>query len=150
MRWTGIAVFLIGAAALGGCGSGAPQGDAIPPHQPSVVTGPAGNLEVVVREPANRAGTAVRYLRVEDESGRPVLEREFRTAPAELTAPLAAARYRVVTWNRECTGSCQSATDATLGPATRICGTRVAVADGAVARVSVDAPSDVDCSMTVP
>jgi len=148
MRWSGIAIPLMAVGVLSGCGSESPQGEAIPTHQPSMISGPAGTLDVVVREPSARAESAIRYLRVEDENGRSVLEREFKTAPAELSAPLAAARYRVVTWSRACTGACQDATDTSLGRAMWICGARVTVANGAVARVSVDAPSDADCSMT--
>ena len=149
MRSPGLLLVLLGAAVLTACGA-EPVGEAsIPPHQPSVVTGPSGTVDVVVKEPVGRAEAAIRYLRVEDDNGRAVLEREFRTAPAELSAPLAAARYRVITWTRGCTGSCQGASDATLGKAERICGTRVTIAEGAVARVSVDAPSDADCSMSL-
>src|SRR2546423_14448634 len=104
MRWSCVVPALVGFVVLAGCGAEPPQGDSIPPHRPSVVTGPAGTLDVVVREPANRAESAVRYLRVEDVNGKPVLERDFKTAPAEFSTQLAAARYRVVTWSRECTG----------------------------------------------
>ena len=149
MRWLSIVTVLASSVVLAACGAESPQGDAIPPHQPGVISGPSGALDVVVREPANRADSAVRYLRIEDLNGKPVLEREFKTAPAEFSTPLAVARYRVVTWSRECTGSCQAATDANLGRPLRICGSRVDVADGALARVSVDAPADADCAMTV-
>src|SRR5205814_5587701 len=101
--------------------------------------GPAGTLDVVVREPVNRAESAVRYLRIEDANGKPVLERDFKTAPAEFSTQLAAARYRVVTWNRECAGSCRETTDANLGKPVRICGTPADVADGALGGVSGDA-----------
>lgn len=151
MRSRGPVLLLMSLTVLTACRADpAPAGGlSIPPHQPSVVAGPSGTLDVVVREPADRSQTAVRYLRVEDDQGKPVLEREYRTAPAVLSAPLSAARYRVITWSRDCSGSCQAATDATLGKATRICGTRVSIAEGVVAKVAVEAPSDADCSMIV-
>ncbi|WP_143086412.1 hypothetical protein [Amycolatopsis saalfeldensis] len=143
-----MAVFLGGAVLMAGCATGAAPGDSVPSHRPSVVRGPSGTLDVVVREPADRGARTVRYLRVEDDAGRSVLERQLRTSPAELSAPLAAARYRVVTWLRSCvSGSCQGATEADLGRAVGICGTQVTIAAGAVARVSVDAPSDGGCAM---
>lgn len=135
------------AVVAGGCSSAAPRGDSIPSHQPSAVKGPSGTVDIVVAEPASRAGRAVRYFRLEDGQGKAVLEREFRTAPAELSAPLAVGRYRVVTWIRDCTGACQDAVDANLGRAAGICGTRITVPNEAVTRVSVSAPSGVDCSM---
>ena len=151
MRLRGLVLLLVGSTVLAACGAEPDPGGtpSIPPHQPSVVTGPSGTLDVVVREPANRSQTAVRYLRVENDQGKQVLEQEFRTAPAEFSAPLGAARYRVITWSRDCSGPCESATDATLGKATRICGTRVTIAEAAVARVTVEAPADADCSMSL-
>jgi hypothetical protein len=44
---------------------------AISPHQPSAITGPAGTLDVVVKEPPERADSAIRYLRIEDATGKP-------------------------------------------------------------------------------
>ncbi len=137
------------AVVAGGCSSAAPRGDSVPPHQPSVVKGPSGTVDIVVAEPAGRADRAVRYLRLEDDQGKAVLEREFRTAPAELSAPLAVGRYRTVTWTRECTSACAGATDANLGRAAGICGTRITIANAVVTRVSVSSPSGVDCSMRV-
>ncbi|GAA3550604.1 hypothetical protein GCM10022222_37660 [Amycolatopsis ultiminotia] len=135
------------AVAVGGCSSAAPQGGSIPSHQPSVVKGPSGTVDIVVAEPASRADRAVRYFRLEDDQGKTLLEREFRTAPAELSAPLAVGRYRTVTWTRDCAGACRGVTDATLGRATGICGTRITISNAAATRVSVSAPSGVDCSM---
>jgi hypothetical protein len=70
---------------LGACGNSTPEPGSepaaettttatVPSHAPQVITGPAGTLSVVVREPPARAASAIRYLRIEDSAGKPVLE----------------------------------------------------------------------------
>jgi len=121
---------------------------AVPSHQPGVQTGEVGTLDVVVREPAARADSSVRFVRVEDENGKAVLDRSYRTVPAELSDYLPAGRYRVVSWVRECGGPCGGKSDEDLGAPLRICGTKVDLVENVVAGITVDAPIDADCTMT--
>jgi hypothetical protein len=54
---------------------------AISSHQPSAITGPAGTLDVVDNKPPERADSAIRYLRIEAATGKPVVERDFGPFP---------------------------------------------------------------------
>jgi len=121
----------------------------VPSHQPGVQEGPVGTLDVVVQEPAGRADSAVRFLRVEDGNGKALVERSYRTVPAELSDYLPAGNYRIVSWIRECGGPCGSKRDEDLGVPIRVCGIRVELAENAVAGVTVDAPADGDCTMAI-
>ncbi|WP_169746042.1 hypothetical protein [Lentzea albidocapillata] len=146
------------ALVVGACGSpqpGSPQtptaattSATVPSHSPKAEEGPVGTLDVVVEEPAERANSAVRFLRVENADGKSVVERSFRTVPAELSEYLPKGRYRVVSWIRDCGGDCRSKEDKDLDAPTRICGIRVDVREEAVAAVTVDAPAESDCAMT--
>ncbi|WP_090015212.1 hypothetical protein [Lentzea albidocapillata] len=120
----------------------------MPSHSPGAQKGPVGTLDVVVEEPAERANSAVRFLRVENADGKSVVERSFRTVPAELSEYLPKGRYRVVSWIRDCGGDCRSKEDKDLDAPTRICGIRVDIREEAVAAVTVDAPAESDCAMT--
>jgi hypothetical protein len=120
----------------------------IPSHQPGVITGPAGTLRAAVTEPATRADLAVRFLLIEDSTGKKILERSYREAPAELAEPLPVGRYRIVSWTRECGGSCSGVTDDKLSPPAKICGTRVEVTENVVTTVTINAPVDTDCAMS--
>jgi hypothetical protein len=55
-------------------------------------------------------------------------------------------QYRVVSWVRECGGSCKGKTGPDLAPPTRICGVRVEVGENATAEVTINAPAGVDCT----
>jgi hypothetical protein len=122
---------------------------AISSHQPSAITGPAGTLDAVVKEPPELAESAIRYLRIEDATGKPVVEREFRAVPVELSEYLPAARYRLISWARACSGRCGDGPGAQPGKPDRICGIRFEVKENILTHVSVDAPADADCTMTM-
>jgi hypothetical protein len=102
----------------------------------------------VVREPPDRSASTIRYLRIEDSAGKPVLEREYRTSPAELVEQLAVGRYRIVSWTRDCGGSCEGKTDPQLAAPAHICGIRVELRENADTTVTIDAPPDGGCVMT--
>ena len=123
--------------------------ETVPSHAPSAQEGPVGTLDVVVKEPAERANSAVRFLRVENADGKSVLERSFRSVPVEMSEYLPKGRYRLVSWLRACGGGCQDKEDKDLEAPVRICGTRVEIREDAVAAVTVDAPGDADCTMAV-
>lgn len=122
--------------------------ETVPAHAPGVAEGPAGTLSVVVKGPTERADSAVRFLRIEDEMGKPVLERSYRTAPAVLSDCLPQGHYRLVSWLRACGGRCQGKEDKDLPAPANICGIRLEFVQNAVASVTVDDPADGECAMT--
>lgn len=126
----------------GSAGSGT-----VPPHSPGVISGPAGTLDVTVSEPATRGTRAVRFLRVEDSTGKNVLERSFRSTPAQLADYLPTGDYRLITWVRNCPGPCGNDPEQKLGDPTQVCGTKFTVTAGAVATLRVQAPQGEDCTI---
>ena len=101
-------------------------------------------MSVVVEELLDRAAGSVRFLRVEDADGK-VLERLYRSAPAELSGSMTVGGYRVAMWISACGGSYPEKKDEELGNPERICGAKVEVSGEAVTEVVVSAPADADC-----
>ncbi len=133
-----------GAAASSGAG---PTGPTVPAHNPQVVSGPAGTIDVQVVEPSSRGTKAVRYLRVEDATGKKIVEQAYARTPVLLSDALPTGSYRLISWLRTCTGTCDGAADKSLAAPSQVCGSTFDVAAQKVTRLVVRASTSTQCTV---
>lgn len=89
---------------------------------------------------------SVRYVRIETLQGQSVVEKEFRT-PIRLKQSLTAGQYRVMTWRRDCAGSCPAQGEKGLGTPVNICGAKATVRSDAVAQATIRLTPEADCTL---
>lgn len=154
------AVMGMGLLLLAGCGTQQPSqaadggvaksaADPIIPSELPDVAGANGTVRAWVSEPTNRSATTVRYLRVEDPTGKPLVQREYRASAVDFREQFSPGRYRVVSWVQECGGSCEGKSAAQFASPVRTCGVQIEVRENATTEVYVDAPAYDNCTMTV-
>ena len=92
---------------------------------------------------------AFHYLRIEDHTGRVVLERQYRRdSDVRLATRLHSGRYRVISWQRPCEGAYpgKGHGHARLGAPTDICGTKIKVVANQLLTVSVRLKPRLGCT----
>lgn len=127
--------------------AGKPAGGTIPAHTPGVVSGPAGTLDVQVVEPSSRGASAVRYLRVEDATGKKIVEQSYARTPVVLSDAMPTGSYRLITWLRSCSGSCVDAAEKDLAAPSQVCGSSFDVTAEKVTRLVVRASTATQCTV---
>lgn len=89
---------------------------------------------------------SVRYVRIETLQGQSVVEKEFRT-PIRLKQSLTAGQYRVMTWRRDCAGTCPTQGEKGLGAPVNICGAKATIRSDAVTQATIRLTPETDCTL---
>lgn len=145
----------------GGCG-GEPRSIPPPAEQsaPATSTTPS-SAGTTASAPARISGTIVVsqqgstpaktlwYLRVEDMSGKPLLEQAFPNQQIALNRAFPAGGYRVMVWNRPCEGACPTSGESGLGSLQQVCGSHLALTAGQQAKAAAVIKPDGTCTIKV-
>lgn len=124
------------AALLGGCGG-----------SPAATDQSTGTLDVGQEgEPPARTAW---YVRIETTKAEPVTEHAYPNSPITLSRKLSAGDYRVISWNRACSGTCPSTGEKGLGPLSQVCGAQVTITRGTRVSATVVIAPDGTCSVRV-
>ena len=78
-----------------------------------------GSVDVAVRLAQPARGPQLHVLRIEDANGTAVAEQAFPRLPAELRRDLPGGSYRIVSYQRDCSGTCP---DVSVAPTTPVKG----------------------------
>jgi len=137
-------LLLVSAAAvlLAGCG-GQPHAH---PSTPAT-TSTTGTL--VVSQQGDAPEHTLWYVRIENLHAEPLVEKSFPAGPIRLTKALRAGRYRVISWYRECSGTCPTTGEHGLGPLEQVCGAVAAIKAGAKVTARVTIGDKANCSVRI-
>ena len=139
----------------GGCGGGSRS--APPADQPATAASasttaaaPARTAAgIVVSQQGATPAKTLWYLRVEDMSAKPLLEKAFPNQPIALNQSFPAGGYRVVAWYRPCSGVCPTTGESGLGPLQQVCGAQLDLTAGRQAKAAAVINADGTCTIKV-
>ena len=147
----------VAAALLSGCG-GQPSPAPAAPTSSSTAAQTAATLTAPVAPAPGMGGVSVAqegkppqltewYVRVENDEGKNLAEAAFPNGPISFSQDFPPGNYRLISWHRQCNGSCPATGEAGLGPLQEACGAKVAFVAGTRLSATVVIEDDGACSV---